>query len=95
MPQRWFNAYIGDRGDAGELKKASANGVNEGDLLIHFAGKPEKAKSRLELYMGIAESHDPKWEKPFEETGLGEELALFWKKEAARREKGDFRGASK
>ena len=85
VPQRWFNAYRGDRDENEELlphHKQKPNTVRQGDLQVHFSG-PKKNKDHLGWWQDLSERHDPNWELPMSETGIEAEVAAFWQKQLA------------
>ena len=82
VPQHWFNGYVGNRDARLVLKGEEPGAARKGDLQIHFAGK---RKDRMEQFLEIAESKDPRWEMSLERTGLIEEAREFWVEEAIKR----------
>ncbi|KIW45298.1 uncharacterized protein PV06_03696 [Exophiala oligosperma] len=90
VPQRWFNAYAGNRGETNGLfadplapqSKVHANSIKEGDLLVHHAGHKSLRAQRMAPWMDVAEQHLPQWELELEETTYQQEIADFWKTEA-------------
>ena len=90
VPQRWFNAYAGYRGEANfsdpELPQTKwrANSIKEGDLLVHHAGNPKTRISKMEPWLDIAEQHSPMWELELMNTSYPEEIRSFWEKDASR-----------
>lgn len=98
VPQRWFNAYAGQRGGGGEgvadnpvadpklpqTGKELANAVREGDLAVHFAGGGERRAPRMLPWLDAAEQRSLRWEVPLRDTGLEKEVGKWWNKEAPR-----------
>ncbi|KIV90642.1 hypothetical protein PV10_07925 [Exophiala mesophila] len=95
VPQRWFNAYAGYRGDnLGQYSdplapptKFKANSIKEGDLLVHHAGNKALRTQRMSPWMDIAEQHLPQWELDLDDTGYEQEIRDFWEVEAPKEEK--------
>lgn len=87
VPQRWFNAYTGYRGEGhpDPLKpqtKVRKNSVKEGDVLAHFAGHPKVRAERMAIWLDVAERHLPQWELELEKTTYLEEIKRFWERDA-------------
>jgi hypothetical protein len=95
VPQRWFNAYAGYRGETNGLfadphapqTKEQANSIKEGDLLVHHAGHKSLRAQRMSPWMDVAEQHLPSWEADLEDTTYVQEIADFWKNEAPKERK--------
>lgn len=95
MPQRWFNAYAGYRGEKTDLfadplapqTKVRANSIKEGDLLVHHAGHKSLRAQRMAPWMDVAEQHLPQWELDLNETTYEQEIRDFWNKEAPKERK--------
>ncbi len=95
VPQRWFNAYAGYRGETNGLfadplspqTKEQANSIKEGDLLVHHAGHKSLRAQRMSPWMDVAEQHLPQWELDLERTTYEQEIADFWKNEAPKERK--------
>lgn len=72
-PQRWFNAYA-----SGSLKETMmAYQVRRGDLLVHFAGLPER-EQQMQRWLDIAEQHLPEWELDLIHSSYPGEIREFW-----------------
>jgi len=92
VPQRWFNAYPGYRGDNPALfadpwaaqTKFRANSIREGDLLVHHAGHKSQRTQRMSPWMNVAELHLPQWEMDLANTTYLQEIEEFWQKEAPK-----------
>jgi hypothetical protein len=87
VPQRWFNAYTGYRGEGhpDPLKpqtKFRKNSVKEGDVLAHFAGHPRVRAERMAIWLDVVDKHLSIWEIPLEKTEYKEEIDKFWKVDA-------------
>jgi len=87
VPQRWFNAYTGYRGEGhpDPLKpqtKFRKNSVREGDVLAHFAGHPKVRAERMAIWLDVVDKHLSTWEMPLDKTGYLEEIDRFWKNDA-------------
>jgi galactosyl transferase GMA12/MNN10 family len=86
VPQRWFNAYLGERSWNGtklqdldgKPRKEKANSVKPGDLLVHFAGHSQEKRDRMTAFIDAAERNASAWVRPFAQTGLDEEVRRFW-----------------
>jgi hypothetical protein len=95
VPQRWFNAYAGYRGETNGLfadplspqTKERANSIKEGDLLVHHAGHKSLRAQRMSPWMDVAEMHLPQWELDLDETTYEQEIREFWKKDAPNERK--------
>jgi hypothetical protein len=95
VPQRWFNAYAGNRGDTNGLfadplepqSKVKLNSIKEGDLLVHHAGHKSLRAQRMNPWMDVAEQHLPQWELDLNETTYVQEIEEFWEKEAKNERK--------
>ncbi|KAJ9498896.1 hypothetical protein LTR99_005022 [Exophiala xenobiotica] len=95
VPQRWFNAYAGNRGETNGLfadplspqTKVHANSIKEGDLLVHHAGHKSLRAQRMSPWMDVAEQHLPQWELDLDETGYEKEIREFWQNEAPKEKK--------
>jgi len=71
-PQRWFNAY------QGEVNETIAPfQVRHGDLLVHFAGVPER-DTRMQHWLRRAEEHSDEWEVELRYTSYRSEVKDFW-----------------
>lgn len=81
LPQRWFNAY-----PAGALNETmQAYQVRRGDLLVHFAGLPDREKY-MEHWLDIAEQHLPEWELDIIHSSYPGEIREFWSERHAEAE---------
>lgn len=95
VPQRWFNAYAGNRGETNGLfadplepqSQVKLNSIKEGDLLVHHAGHKSLRAQRMNPWMDVAERHLPQWELHLNETTYMEEIGNFWKNEAQKERK--------
>jgi hypothetical protein len=95
VPQRWFNAYAGNRGETNGLfadplepqSKVKLNSIKEGDLLVHHAGHKSLRAQRMSPWMDVAEQHLPQWELDLNETTYVQEIEAFWKNEAPKERK--------
>ena len=95
VPQRWFNAYAGNRGETNGLfadplepqSVIKANSIKEGDLLVHHAGHKSLRAQRMSPWMDVAESHLAQWELSLNETTYEQEIRDFWLKEASKERK--------
>lgn len=95
VPQRWFNAYAGNRGETNGLfadplspqTKVHANSIKEGDLLVHHAGHKSLRAQRMTPWMDVAEQHLPQWELDLDETEYEQEIKEFWQNEAPKEKK--------
>ncbi|KAL2404497.1 hypothetical protein ABEF93_005300 [Exophiala dermatitidis] len=95
VPQRWFNAYAGYRGEKTDLfadpmapqTKFRHNSIKEGDLLVHHAGHKSLRAQRMAPWMDVAEQHLPQWELDLDETTYEQEIRDFWKNEAPKERK--------
>jgi hypothetical protein len=95
VPQRWFNAYAGNRGETNGLfadplspqTKVHANSIKEGDLLVHHAGHKSLRAQRMSPWMDVAEQHLTQWELDLDETGYEQEIREFWQNEAPKEKK--------
>ena len=84
VPQRWFNAYRGERDKHQEPiagVELSPSTLRKGDLQVHFAG-PKKTKAHMPYYQDIAEKRDPEWELPLDRTSYPEEISAFWREKS-------------
>lgn len=90
VPQRWFNAYAGNRGETNGLfadpmepqSIVKLNSIKEGDLLVHHAGHKSLRAQRMSPWMDVAERHLPQWELNLNETTYVQEIEDFWKNSA-------------
>lgn len=90
VPQRWFNAYAGNRGETNGLfadplapqSVVKANSIKEGDLLVHHAGHKSLRAQRMSPWMDVAEHHLPQWELNPNQTTYEQEIRSFWQKDA-------------
>lgn len=95
VPQRWFNAYAGNRGETNGLfadplepqSQVKLNSIKEGDLLVHHAGHKSLRAQRMNPWMDVAERHLPQWELHLNDTTYMEEIGNFWKNEAQKERK--------
>lgn len=95
VPQRWFNAYAGDRGETNGLfadpsspqTKFKPNSIKEGDLLVHHAGHKSLRGQRMSPWMDVAEQHLPRWELDLNKTTYEQEIRDFWTIEAPKEKK--------
>ncbi|KAK6437911.1 hypothetical protein LTR95_005888 [Oleoguttula sp. CCFEE 5521] len=71
-PQRWFNAYQGEHNET-----LAPFQVRRGDLLVHFAGVPNR-EERMGYWLERAEQHLDDWEVPLKSTSYPQERADFW-----------------
>ncbi|KAL9081854.1 MAG: hypothetical protein Q9159_006956 [Coniocarpon cinnabarinum] len=72
VPQRWFNAYPGERNETSQPYM-----VKRGDMLIHFAGFSNK-KEMMSRWLQRVELHDPEWEIDLIHTAYPNEVRDFW-----------------
>ena len=78
FPQRWFNGYvpIGTNADQSTVRIA-----RPGSVLIHFASNRDGLRpERMAKWHAIADSRDPEWDKPVNETMYLQELAEYWER---------------
>lgn len=95
VPQRWFNAYPGFRGDPTDLVqdplqpayKVRKNSVKEGDFLVHHAGHKSTRAKRMWPWIEVAEQHQAPWEIALQATNYTHEIAKFWKDDAKNERK--------
>lgn len=80
-PQRWFNAYQGEHNET-----LQAFQVRRGDLLVHFAGIPEREKV-MHYWLQRAEQHLDDWEVPVKSTSYPQEARDFWNEEREKRKR--------
>ncbi len=73
LPQRWFNAYRG--GDLSEAAQPYQS--RRGDLLVHFAGTPDRDEVMGE-WMDLAEMHQPEWEIDLVHSSYPGEVKEYW-----------------
>ncbi|KAI9707424.1 MAG: hypothetical protein M1836_000385 [Candelina mexicana] len=73
LPQRWFNAYRG--GGLGETTQPYQS--RRGDLLVHFAGTPDRDTVMGE-WMDLAEMHQPEWEIDLVHSSYPGEVKEYW-----------------
>lgn len=81
VPQRWYNAFMGPREWDGRIKpnkQISGNSVQEGDLLVHFAGSGDTKKGRMTKFMNAFEKNRRQWELEVKETEILAEMKEFW-----------------
>ena len=71
-PQRWFNAYQGEHNETLQPFQ-----VRRGDLLVHFAGVPQR-EERMQYWLERAEQHLDDWEVPVKSTSYPQEARDFW-----------------
>lgn len=71
-PQRWFNAYQGEHNDT-----LAPFQIRRGDLLVHFAGVPNR-EQRMGYWLDRAEEHLDDWEVPVKSTSYPQERKDFW-----------------
>ena len=95
VPQRWYNAFMGPREWDGRIKpnkQISGNSVQEGDLLVHFAGSGDTKKGRMTKFMNAFEKNRQQWELEVKETEILADMKEFWEGwtafEKERNEKG-------
>ena len=74
-PQRWFNAYQGEHNET-----LAPFQIRRGDLLVHFAGVPDREK-RMGYWLERAEAHLDDWEVPYKSTSYITEARDFWEKQ--------------
>lgn len=77
QPQLWYN------GIKGREERAETE-VNEGDMLIHFAGvnhdnEEEMKHELMSQWFAKIEQHPDKWQVPLEETKYPREIEAFWR----------------
>ena len=72
VPPRWFNAYPRD-----EDESRTKYHVQQGDMILHFAGIGDRPKMIRAFYDHVAGERE-KWEIPVAKTLLPEETADFW-----------------
>jgi hypothetical protein len=78
-PQRWFNAYQGELNETLQPFQ-----VRRGDLLVHFAGIPDR-EARMQYWLERAEQHLDDWEMPVKSTTYPQEAKDFWNQERQKR----------
>jgi hypothetical protein len=71
-PQRWFNAYQGEHNET-----LAPFQIRRGDLLVHFAGVPNR-EQRMGYWLDRAEEHLDDWEVPVKSTSYPQERKDFW-----------------
>ena len=71
-PQRWFNAYQGEHNET-----LAPFQIRRGDLLVHFAGVPDR-ETRMGYWLDRAEEHLDDWEVPLKSTSYPQERKGFW-----------------
>ena len=71
-PQRWFNAYQGEHNET-----LAPFQIRRGDLLVHFAGVPQR-EERMGFWLDRAEEHLDDWEVPLKSTSYPQERKDFW-----------------
>lgn len=82
IPQRWLNAYMGPRDEAGKAEhpeEIKGNSVKNGDLQLHFVGSGDTKKSRMTTFMDSYEKSKSEWVMPLESTKYQKEIDHFWK----------------
>ena len=89
VPQRWFNAFAGDRGKPDPdpwtaPTRFRPSSVKEGDLLVHFPAHYDARARRMNTWLDVAEKHAAPWEVPLDNTTYMEEIAQYWEKEAGQ-----------
>ena len=79
-PLRWFNAYKRNQNVTDiNPKKPIHFQIHPGDIIVHFPGTPaNELESTMLPYLEVAESHNPEWELPLEQTGYLREIAELW-----------------
>jgi hypothetical protein len=83
VPQHWFNAYPAS---AGENAIPRAHEFRAGDLQIHFAGNRDgKRNDRMSAWIEIAEQQNSEWAFPAEQSGLEDDIYMFWQNRTADR----------
>lgn len=84
VPQRWFNAFAGyrDKGIHEGQTRFRDNSVNEGDLLVHFAGNKKLRDGRMIPWIDMAEEHLARWEQDLKNTNYVQEIEEFWRTSA-------------
>jgi hypothetical protein len=80
VPPRWFNSYPRCEDEAWTKYQ-----VEKGDMMLHFAGVGDRPRMMRAFYDHVAEDRG-KWEVPFSETALPEEIAGFWRNVRMQRE---------
>lgn len=80
-PQRWFNAYQGEHNET-----LQAFQVRRGDLLVHFAGIPEREQV-MHYWLQRAEQRLDDWEVPVKSTSYPQEARDFWTEEREKRKR--------
>ncbi|KAI9724824.1 MAG: hypothetical protein M1812_000100 [Candelaria pacifica] len=73
LPQRWFNAYRG----GGLSETTQPYQSRRGDLLVHFAGTPDRDGVMGE-WMDLAEMHQPEWEIDLVHSSYPGEVKEYW-----------------
>lgn len=79
VPQRWFNAYMGELNETLQPYQ-----VRPGDLLVHFAGINDR-DFHMERWLERTDQHLPEWEVEFKHTTYSGEIKSFWADESSRR----------
>jgi hypothetical protein len=83
VPQHWFNAYPPS---AEEHAIPRAHEFRVGDLQIHFAGNRDgRRNDRMMAWMEIAEQQTSETILPPEQSGLEDEIHMFWQNRTAGR----------
>lgn len=96
VPQRWYNAFMGPREWDGRIKpnrQLSGNSVQEGDLLVHFAGSGATKKGRMTKFMTAFAKNRQQWELDVGETEMESELREFWEGWARFEKERDEKGS--
>jgi hypothetical protein len=95
VPQRWYNAFMGPRKWDGHIKpnrQITGGSVQEGDLLVHFAGSGDTKKGRMTKFMNAFEKNREQWELDVKETEILNEMKEFWEGWAAFEKERDEKG---
>ena len=95
VPERWFNAHAGFRGDPSSTfadpnqpqYKFRSDSIREGDLLVHQSGQKALRAKGMGPWLDIAEQHSAAWELEPEQTTYGREIERFWSSDAPHEHK--------
>ncbi|KAI9654836.1 MAG: hypothetical protein M1829_000732 [Trizodia sp. TS-e1964] len=89
VPQRWWNAFQG----AGKHESSAPHQMRHGDLLVHFAGVPDR-NNAMNFWLNRAEQHSPEYEMDLKYTTYPTEIAEFWTEKRTEREESRKRVAA-
>ncbi|KAF2681684.1 glycosyltransferase family 34 protein [Lentithecium fluviatile CBS 122367] len=78
VPQRWFNGFPPDEDVMHDHTLAHSR---QGSLLIHFASNRDGLRPERMAHWGeVAKNRTVEWDRPVEETGYLDEVAMYWDK---------------